>query len=83
MLSDPAEFIKMVEEEENQSIDIRELEAKRNLNDTLLKNLTAEYGRACQLYQKGFSYQGEGELDREEERLKGEKEKIQTDQDIV
>ncbi len=83
LLSDPKVFIKRIEEEEKKKVNVYELEQERAEKQQEFDALTAEWQRVKNLYQKGFDYQGEGELEVESKRITEDKIKLTDDLEAI
>ncbi len=83
LLSDPEYFIKELEKQEAKQFDVQELQAKnREIGDALIA-LDKQYGKACELFEKGLLYQKEGEIEEKAAEINAEKEKLIAERDGI
>lgn len=83
LLSNPAVFIKRIEEEEAKKDNVHELEEERDVKQKELESIISEYESVTTLYQKGLKYRGKGELEKETSRLLKQKKKLEDDLNAI
>lgn len=84
LLQDPKAYIEEVQQQERKDLNLDELEAeKKQLVEVVQKKLDADYERACNLYEIGSKYQGEGEMKKRYDQYVTDTGKVQAQLNLI